>query len=281
MFSPPLNGYFIPPADSWLWGDRFSAAREQLSWPPEMALMPGAALLSLGILGLVYSPFRARYRVLAGVGVLVSGALGLGSNFGADGEPGYLTLSKLLLGWDALRTPGRLMVWTSLLLAILAAGMVTELQTQIAAMPRGRQALRAALLIPLAIVCLEAINRTPHPPVPAAPAGMRAATEPILVLPSDGLLELNIMLWSTDGFPRIANGLTNFVPASQEQIRRSTLTFPDSASVAILRQVGIRSVVVLPDRLAGTPWAEVPGRPTDNLGISREQIGDALVYRLS
>ena len=47
---------------------------------------------------------------------------------------------------------------------------------------------------------------------------------------------------------------------------------PDPGSIAFLRQVGIRSVVVLPDRLAGTPWDGLPARPVDGLGITREGL---------
>ncbi|PRY32128.1 hypothetical protein [Pseudosporangium ferrugineum] len=271
MYSPPLRGYFVPPADSWLWGEHFTAARDKLSWPPEMALMTGAALMVLGVLGLFWSVFPVRHRVLLGAGLLTSAALGLGSNLGADGEPGYLTLSKILPGWEALRTPGRLMIWISLFLAVLAAGLLSR--------PVGRW--RALIAIPLVLVLAEGVNRTPHPRVPDAPAAMRAAPEPMLVLPSDGLGELHIALWSTDGFPRVVNGLASFVPAGQEEIRRGAESFPDPASVALLRAYGIRSVVVLPDELGGTPWEGVPDRPADGLGITREEVGDALVYRLS
>ncbi|WP_438873108.1 hypothetical protein [Paractinoplanes toevensis] len=285
MFSPPLQGFLITPGDSWLWGGSSAPARATLSWPPEMAVFPGATLLLLGVAGLFYSVFRARYRILLGLGVLCTGALTLGSNLGADGNPGYLTLSRLLPGWDALRTPGRLMVWAGLLLAVLTAGMITELAARVdrhpftAARP-GRWAAHVALLIPLALAIGEGVNRTPHPEVPRSPVAMRSLAAPAVFLPSDGLLELNIMFWSTDGFPRIANGLANFVPNSQERIRRSLTTFPDAVSVAFLRQVGIRSVVVLPDRLAGTPWEGTLGRPVDGLGIDRRQIGEAIVYRL-
>ena len=271
MFSPPLRGYLIAPADSWLWGDRMAAAREHLSWPPEMALLPGATLAVLGVAGLGYSVFRLRHRIVLGVGLLLSLALGLGSTLGGDGDPGYLTLSRLLPGWEALRTPGRLMVWTSLLLAVLAAGLVSKFGSRLG---------RVLMVIPLALVCVESVNRTPHPDVPAAPAAMRAAAQPLLVLPSEGILELNVMLWSTDGFPRVANGLAAFTPAGQDEIRRVTASFPDPASVALLRRTGIRTVVVLPDELGGTPWADVTTRPVDGLGISWQEVDNAIVYRL-
>ncbi|MCX4472630.1 hypothetical protein OOK41_20355 [Micromonospora sp. NBC_01655] len=296
--SPPLRGYVVAPADSWLWGTRHTYARAQLSWAPEMALLPGVTLIVLAALGLAYSSFRLRHRVLLGLGVLVSGALGLGSNLGADGDPGYLTLSRLLPGWDALRTPGRMMIWTSLLLAILAAGAITAIGDDMARAARGTpdesadnpkvaptvrpgwRVARVALVLPLALVLVEGVNRTPHPEVPRAPTALRSASAPLLVLPSDGLLELNIMLWSTDGFPQVANGLAGFVPTSQQRTREITAAFPDPASVAYLRQVGIRSVVVLPDRLAGTAWDGVPNRPVDGLGITRDEVDGALVYHL-
>ncbi len=307
-FSPPLRGYFVAPADSWLWGDYHETARAELFWPPEMALLPGVTLIVLAAVGLSYSVFRVRHRVLLGLGVLVTGALGLGSNLGDRGHPGYLTLSRLLPGWDALRTPGRMMVWTSLLLAVLAAGAITQFGRELSrratpldatgsqaaetgppaappATPRPRPAWprlagRVALLVPLLLVLAEGVNRTPHPTVPPAPAAIRSAAEPLLVLPSDGLGELHVMLWSTDGFPRIANGLAAFVPARQEQIRSMSMSFPDPGSIEFLRQTGIRSVVVLPDRLAGTPWDGVADRPVEGLGITREEVHGVLVYHL-
>lgn len=295
-YSPPLWGFVTAPADSWLWGLHSAPARDRLSWAPEMALLPGVTLTVLAIAGLFFSVFTRRQRILLGLGVLGSGALGLGTNAGAAGHPGYLTLAAVLPGWEALRAPGRLMVWTSLLLAILAAGAITVIAERLADRPPpgsvpidevspdysrlGRKAVSAVLLFPLILVLLEGVNRTPHPEVPPAPAAMARAAEPLLVLPSDGLLELNIMLWSTNGFPRIANGLSHFEPATQKRIRTATAAFPDAASVAFLRQIGIRSVVVLPDRLSGTPWDGVASRPVTGLGITREDVAGALLYRL-
>ncbi|GLI02663.1 hypothetical protein [Phytohabitans aurantiacus] len=278
LFSPPLKGFFTAPGESWFWGDRHAVAREQLGWAAEMALLPGVTLIMLAAAGLFFSVFKVRHRILLAVGAVGTVLLGLGSTLGGDGEPGYITLSKHLPGWDALRTPGRLMIWTSLLLAILAAGALTA-----AAKATRNNILRAALVIPLALVFVESINRTAHPEVPKAPAAFQAAAKagkPILVLPSDGLLELNIMLWSTDGFPKIANGLAGFEPTSQGQIRAATQSFPDATSVAYLRGIGIGSVVVLPQNVVGTRWDGAQSRPVDGLGITREEIDGALLFRL-
>ncbi|BCB77625.1 hypothetical protein GCM10022251_63420 [Phytohabitans flavus] len=281
MFSPPLEGYFTAPSESWFWGERHAAAREQLTWPPEMALLPGITLIVLATAGLFFSNFRARHRVLLAVGALGTALLGLGATLGGDGDPGYITLSKHLPGWDALRTPGRLMIWVSLLLAILAAGAITEAARNADLLrPRARVVTRAVLVIPLLLVFGESINKTGHPPVPQPPAAMAAAREPLLVLPSGGLIDLHYMLWSTDGFPRIANGLAGFEPTSQGQTKAVTVTFPDQTSIAYLRGIGVKDVLVLPEHLPGTPWDGLTSRPIDGLGITREDIDGAVLYRL-
>lgn len=287
LFSPPWIGLFTAPGESWLWGDRHAATRAELVWPPEMALLPGVTLIALAAAGLLVSSFRVRHRVALAAGVVVTALLALGSTLGGDGDPGYLTLSKHLPGWDALRTPGRMMLWTSLLLAIMAAGTLTAAASALRRATRDwpdtrRQAVRAVLLIPLALVLLEGVNRVAHPEVPRPPAAWQQITEPVLVLPSDaGAFELNVMLWTTEGgFPRVANGLAGFVPASQEQTRAMTAFFPDPASVAYLRELGVRTVLVMPDRLFGTPWEGVDQRPVDGLGVTREEVEGVLVYRL-
>ena len=92
---------------------------------------------------------------------------------------------------------------------------------------------------------------------------------------------MNVMLWSTDGFPRVANGLAGFTPATPgSRPGPPRQRSPTRRSVAYLRGIGVRSVVVLPSRAAGTPWEGVADRPFDGLGITREEIDGVLVYRL-
>nr|WP_239485715.1 hypothetical protein [Micromonospora humidisoli] len=395
MFSPPWRGFVTAPPESWLWGERHEAARATLGFPGEMTLLPGVVLLSLAVAGLFFSAWRLRHRLMLAGAALVSVALAAGTTFGGDGNPGYVTLVEHAPGWDGVRTPGRLVLWTTLLLGLLAAGALTvreparetapgaepapgpegerppgsepaggpqpgpeptgeqpgseptgaqpsgperageqppdpergaepavptlrpagapvlvEAFAAVEAAPGPRPALRSAawsgsaaeqaaprkpapkrdggqwrlarlaLLVPLLLVLVEGINRTPHVPAPEQPAVLRGLTGPALVLPSDGIRELHVMLWSTDGFPKVVNGLASFTPQSQERIRAASMTFPDATSVAYLRQVGVRTVVLLPGWAAGTPWADVAARPVDGLGISREMVGEDVIYRL-
>ncbi|MEE6262277.1 hypothetical protein V1633_27715 [Plantactinospora sonchi] len=351
MFSPPWRGFLTAPTENWLWGERHAAARETLSFVGEMTLLPGVVLIGLAFAGLFYSAWRVRHRVLLALGVLVSVALASGTTFGGDGNPGYATLVLHVPGWDAIRTSGRLVLWTTLLLGILAAGALTALTRQpepardvpgpdgspdpgrapagppepvlanraavptaagpgvVAAAPaapvlrsaiypvapgeedgarrpargdRGGVRLLARLvaLVPLALVVVEGVNMTPHAPVIPQPVAMHGAEGPMLVLPANGTLEFSVMLWSTDGFPRIVNGLAAFTPESQARTHAMTTTFPDQASVGYLRDLGVRTVVVLPEYLPGTPWQDVLTRPVDGLGVSREEVGGHVVFRL-
>ncbi|WP_438862207.1 hypothetical protein [Paractinoplanes aksuensis] len=289
-YSPPWRGFFIAPDSSWLWGDRHAAVRAELSWPPEMALLAGVTLIALGTAGVFFSVFRLRHRVLLAIGVAVAVVLALGSNLPWHGDPGYLTFSKHLPGWAALRTPGRLQIWITLLLAILAAGAVSALALAVrgvsswpkaGALARAKfVALRLGLLIPLLLVTVEGVNKTDHPEVLKYPAAMAVAPEPMLILPSDGSLEMSMMLWSTNGFPRITNGIVTFVPTGQDRVRAASKTFPDAPSIAALRADGIKSVLVLPEWLPGSPWEGMANRPIDGLGITREDIDGRILYRL-
>ncbi|WUI10284.1 hypothetical protein OHQ87_00895 [Micromonospora sp. NBC_00421] len=362
MFSPPWRGFVTAPPESWLWGERHEAARATLGFPGEMTLLPGVVLLSLAMAGIFFSAWRLRHRLMLAGAALVSVALAAGTTFGGDGDPGYVTLVEHAPGWDGVRTPGRLVLWTTLLLGLLAAGALTVREPATGAErdpepapgsgsgptgeqvaepgPTGEPAVpvepavparsavpeesavpvevgsasrpvlrsaawsepaaepevvrkpavdqggrpfrlaRLALVVPLVLVLLEGVNRTPHVPTPEQPAALRGLTGPALVLPSDGIRELHVMLWSTDGFPKVVNGLASFTPQSQERIRAVSMTFPDVTSVAYLREIGVRTVVLLPGWAPGTPWADVAARPVDGLGISREMVGEDVVYRL-
>lgn len=135
-------------------------------------------------------------------------------------------------------------------------------------------------MLPLLLVAAEGLNSTPHPVVPAQPAAMRSVDGPMLVLPSSQNLDQPVMLWSTSRFQDMVNGGSGFTPLRQAEIRQVAESFPNQTSVTYLRDLGVRNVVVLRDRIAGTPWETTIDAPVDALGITREEVGGAVVYRL-
>jgi hypothetical protein len=285
LYSPPASGFFTAPAESRIWGGLHEGARAALPWPPEMTLLPGFVLYALAAGGLFFSVWRLRHRLLLLAGVLVAMALAMGTRF-LDGTFTYVPLFDHLPGWNGLRTPGRMMLWATLLLGLLAAGAVTAFAARVRELAAERVPawpgpwLRLATLLPLLLVIVEGLNVTPHPVVPVQPAAMRTVDGPMLVLPSSQNLDQPVMLWSTTRFQDVVNGGSGFTPDVQARVREVTLGFPDRPSVDYLRSLGVRKVVILRGALAGTPWERVVNNPVDGLGITREDVGDAVVYRL-
>ncbi|MGC4879629.1 hypothetical protein ACLQ26_25615 [Micromonospora sp. DT43] len=285
MFSPPASGFVTAPAESRIWGGLHEGARAALPWHAEMTLLPGFVLYALAAGGLFFSVWRLRHRLLLLVGVLVTMAFAMGTRF-FDGTFTYVPLFEHAPGWNALRTPGRLMLWTTLLLALLAAGAITTLTDRVRELAAQRIPswpgpwLRMATLLPLLLVTLEGLNATPHPVVPAQPAAMRSAEGPLLVLPSDQNIDQHVMLWSTSGFPDVVNGGSGFTPRQLDDVRRVSQSFPDQTSVDYLRTLGVRTVVLLRGQVPGTPWEITIDAPVESLGITRQDVGDAVVYRL-
>jgi hypothetical protein len=291
LFSPPWSGLRLSSDTSWLWGDRQVADRAKLFWAPEMIVSPGLVLAGLAVLGLVVSAWPLRRRLALAAATALATALTLGTEFWGGGSWTYLVLFRYLPGWDALRTPGRLVIWVTFGLALLAAGFVARVVDALFERVRRpdadgvRRAAAgvglAAMLVPIGLVAADDWGGPRHWPVATAPVRLSSLPAPIMFLPTDQIGDYHLMLWTTDGFPTLANGNSGFNPPQQEQLRQATRTFPDAASVAALRATGIRTVVVVRSRAAGTPWANAADKPVAGLGIRREDLGDAVVYHLS
>ncbi|WDZ85987.1 hypothetical protein [Micromonospora cathayae] len=285
VYSPPAYGFFTAPAESRIWGGLHEGARAGLPWHPEMTLLPGFVLYALAAAGLFFSVWKLRHRLLLLAGVLVSMVLAMGTEF-FGGTFTYVPLFEYLPGWDGIRTPGRLMLWATLLLGLLAAGALTAFAMRVRELAAHRVPpwpgpwLRAATLLPLLLVVVEGLNATPHPVVPPQPAALRSVEGPLLVLPSSQNHDQPVMLWTTSRFQDVVNGGSGFTPARLAETREVTLSFPDPTSIDYLRRLGVRAVVIPRDQVVGTPWEATIDLPVDGLGIRREEIGDAVVYRL-
>ncbi|WP_428962828.1 hypothetical protein [Micromonospora fluostatini] len=285
IYSPPLSGFFTAPGESRIWGALHEGARAALPWPPEMTLLPGFVLYALAAGGLFFSVWKLRHRLYLLAGVLVTVILAMGTQF-FDGTFTYAPLFEHLPGWNGLRTPGRLMLWTTLLLGLLAAGAVTAFCQRVRELAAQRIPswpgpwLRLATLLPLLLVIVEGLNTTPHPVVPPQPAVLRTVDGPLLVLPSSQNHDQPVMIWTTTKFQDVVNGGSGFTPAQLADVRRVTLNFPDQVSVDYLRTLGVNNVVLVRDQLAGTPWEATVDLPVEQFGITREEVGDTVVYRL-
>jgi len=128
-------------------------------------------------------------------------------------------------------------------------------------------------------VLVEGLGAPAYRPVPPVPAAVSAAAGPYLVLPTDGR-DADVMPWSTAGFADVVNGDGPLLPTELTRTRERVRTFPDAASVDYLRGLGVRTVILLPDRAKGTPWERAAQAPVEGLEIRREDRPGAVVFRL-
>jgi hypothetical protein len=281
LFSPTWRT-MLEPADlsgtwSWLSGQRAGSYSGSL----EHLVLPGYVLITLAVTGLFYSAWLVRWRVALAAGTAIITALALGTHLAGHGEAGFVFLWRHAPGWAADRTPGRLIMFVALGLAVLAAGAVTRLAGQLAPDgPRSRaMVLRlAAVAVLPALVLAEGYYRVPETTLPPVPAAMEHAPGPIIVLPSAYDLDSAVMAWSAmTGFPEIGNGASGIGPDSVTYMRKEMYHFPTATAVAYLRSHGFRSVVALKD-IPPTPQVNPDRIPAASLGLRRIDMGDSVLY---
>jgi hypothetical protein len=202
----------------------------------------------------------------------------------------YLTPYRFLYdfapGWDGVRTPGRINTLTSLGLALLVGAGVCLVLRQARRLPVVRRA-HARLLGPMSAAVLfgailaEGAGPLAHPHVPPAPPGQSAATAPQLHFPLDFDKGSRYSYWSIEGFPAIVNGSGAFEPDLHVRLRAAVATFPDRESVAVLRELGVRTVILHPELALGTAWQDTADRPTSGLAVTRKVAADVVLYELT
>jgi hypothetical protein len=304
LFSPPWRGLLTAPVTSRFWGQRQGVWRARLTWPPEMVLSPGMVLIVLAVVGLFVSIWPLRRRLAVAATTVAVTVLSLGTTFPGGGRWTYLPLFHHLPGWQALRTPGRLIIWVTLGLCLLATGAVARAYQELRPLPAGPRAPAepadrgtgggaGSVLVPLlpllplllgvlpaGAILVEGLGRTPHWRVAASPVKLDQLRAPVLLLPTDIVGDYHMMLWSTQGWPVLANGSSGFDPLQQVQIREAAQTFPDAGSVAQLRAHGVLTVVIIRSRAFGSVWQGAADRPVTGLNLTRRALGDAVIYDL-
>ncbi len=279
-FSGPVQEFAAASEDSRVWGAATAPVRDTLDFIPEQTLFPGLAILALALFGLRMAPFDRRLRIGLGAGALGAAVLSVGLSEGGWGwlYP-YRWLYEVLPGWQGIRVPGRLHTFTTLCLALLAAGGATALAAHVRAR-RGALAAAACTVALTAAVLAEGWGFADHPTVPLPPPGQSTAPQPALHLPMGAFDNRRYVLWSTDGFPKLVNGRASFIPTQYEQLMRVVADFPDARSVRYLRRLGVRSVTVHLARARGTRLARASARPLRGLGLEREVRGGVVRFVL-
>ncbi len=286
-FSGPPSVFALAPEENLIWGGATRGLFDSVENPGEKTLFPGLAILALAVIGLASSTLPRRLRAALGVAVVAIAILALGFQREGGLLWPYRVAYELLPGWDGMRTPGRLVTFGSLGLALLAGAGATALARR----TEGRFGRRTASVLAGALVLVivtegrglpfDPTLSQAEPQVPPAPADLSGIPAPQLWLPAETADQnRRYVLWSTDGFPDLVNGRSSVEPGWTARLVEAMDDFPDRASVARLRRVGVRSVVLDLDLVADSPQEHAASRPIAGLGIDRQRRGEVIVYEI-
>ncbi len=286
-FSGEPREFLIAPDENLVWGGATAGLRDGVENIPEKTLFPGLVILGLAIAGIGWRGWPRRLRWGLAAAVVVSAVLALGFKEEGGLLWPYRVVYDLLPGWQGIRTPGRLTTFTSLALALLAAAGTMRLLAveRLREHARAATALAAALALAVAIegrgLPFDPTDSQAQPPAPAIPPSTAGVPAPQLHLPAERPEDnRRYVLWSTDGFPKIVNGRSSTVPPFTTSLIEGMRDFPDEATVAELRRLGVGSVVVHLERTHGTPQEGIEQRPVSGLGLTVRREGPLLIYGL-
>jgi hypothetical protein len=250
-----LRSYLLPPANTWL-GQmliRHTSVEPRWIWG-EQTLSLGVAVLTFSAAGLLQ--LRAPRAHEDGIerlaaAVLIAGGVALGLSFGptSTGLSPFDLLSRLP-GLSLLRAPARFALLVVMAVALLSALGVTWLREKFAHRARfGVAALLAVFFLESFVVAFPA-GKPQRVDVPAAYRML--ATLPrgaVLSLPSyrstpEAFRETDYLLFSTAHWQPIVNGFGRQEPPEHAGRMNVLAGFPSADSIALMRRLGIRYVVV-------------------------------------
>lgn len=267
-----------------IWGPISAGVRANMDAVPEETLFPGLVVLLLAAAGAGWParPRALRMGLLAAAGVFAVLSLGFEAS-GVGRFLPYRLLYEVLPGWSGIRVAGRLHTFTTLALALLAAMGAARASAAVARRRPGPLAVGVPVLLTV-LVLAEGAGFAPgrwypHPAAPPAPAGQAGLPAPLLHLPVRPEDNRRYLLWSAAGLPDMVNGRSSINPVFTTRLLAQMTGFPDAASVARLRRLGVRTVVLHADRAAGTPWASWRRRPVGE-GVRRTVRGPLVIYDL-
>lgn len=287
-FSDTPQVFAAAPDENLIWGGATAAVRDGLQNPQEKTLFPGLVILGLAVAGAFGGALPRGVRTGVGAGVLGVSVLAMGFQESGGLLWPYRVAYELLPGWDGMRTPGRLFTYATLGLAILAgAGAARALG---ALRRRGSSPALAAGVTALVALVIATEGRTlpfdptdsnAQPRVPPAPGDVSEVPAPQLHLPASLATDnRRYLFWSTDGFPAIVNGRSSVQPEYTQRLIDAMDGFPDRASVGLLRERGVRSVILHLARVRGTAQEDAAERPIAGLGLTRRRRDSLVIYEL-
>ena len=202
-----------------------------------------------------------------------------------------------LPGWSGIRTPGRLITFTTLALALLAAIGAQRMLHAVQGRSSSRRPILLTILLLVGAIVAEGSGSLPRADVLSPPLTMATLPGPILVLPSNDFIDAEYMPWTATSFQPMVNGISGFIPKKQIQFRTAASAFPAPSSIAWLEAHGIRTVILDRYLPPGDPSSLAvgyyPNSPVPNAqailaarraippGVTRKTSGRYTIYTLT
>jgi hypothetical protein len=271
-FAPFGANFFHTDPDVFVWGSVIGLDDDD---PLRLAVFPGLVVLVFAVGGLVHAwrrHGRERTAAIAGLALTIVGvvlAIGTAPTGWRQYAP-YRVLYELVPPFNALRATGRAWMIGMLGLGLLAglgarafAGWVT---TRLPARARLVPALVGTVVVVL--VLFEGFDPWFDRPTARVPAVDRELAQRapggVVYLPLNTSDAVDIgyfqqpknLYGATEHHRRTPNGYSGYLPASYLRQSRALRALPDDEALALLRQVGVRYVVVH-EGVTGTPWASL------------------------
>ena len=250
FYSPHIRSFLASPHQDLVWGGVTSTFR--LSPDNEKSLYLGGTALMRGLIGLFAGRHPTRTRVGLAIAAFSFAVLAVGFGF-HGGRGSYRLLYDYAPGWQGLRTPGRLVTFTSLAVAPLAAFGGDRLVD--AARRAHRYAPPVVAVCLFGLILLEGFG-TIGRVTPPGPPSLAATPSPVVFLPADSdLVNARAMFWSIGSFRPIANGWSGFHPTRYVDLIDKIRTCPDATSVRAFGPTASGESSSIATRLA-----ELPGK---------------------
>lgn len=259
-FSATPPDYLVSPPQNWLWG--WTAAEGHGA---ERNLFPGALAIALAAAAAGYRPRRLVYVYSA------IAALSIELSFGLNGRiyPWLLDLVGTLQGF---RAPARFAILACCAIAALAGFGADALFRRLSA--AGARTAKGAVAFTFILLAIEyrntgmiLTNLTYDPPSvynvqrAVRTLGPGAVVE-LPLPPLDKLpgLEVHYAFASIGHWYPLVNGYSGYYPPEYSQTVGRMENFPDDRSIAQLRNIGVRYLILHPHLYAGDSYASLVKR---------------------
>lgn len=271
-FSAEWGSYLAAPHYNWFWG--WTAGPYAGN---ERHLFPGAAAVVLALFGLAWKPRRLAWLYFAVTLLAVGLSLGLNGAL-------YRWLYEHTFAFRGFRAPARFAILACCAMSVLSGFGFLVLRRFLAAQP----ARRLLLVAVLASIGLEsgssplplAVQPTALPPVYQF---LQNTERSVIIEFPVGNYEPTFMFWSTFHWHSLVNGYSGYRPGDVEETITLMETFPDDESVARLKALKVRYVLIhqafyRPGEYADLMSAIVARPELIPAGRYRDWIGDTQLF---